>query len=746
MENRSFIRKYFSNLKLQNLKSKSIFLVSGIAATLWFLSRVIPKPSRAYYPCVQAAAPVMAGFVVYLLSITGSMVVLKRIGVLLNNRKYLLALTMTIVFLFLVGISFFVYSPSLEAKEYASQDDFAPNQPMGIGQGVNPGRVVWVWDKQVTNENCEQVTNRNGVLDDGDDLWFMDKNTEQDFTDYMFSKSIQKLTGKGTDQEAWDAMFRYFNLKKGVGDKSYQDGEIIFIKTNHGSAWGTDRFDSGFGFNDKAWNAGYTETGPQLVLSVLRHLVNRVGVPQNYIYVGDPMKNIYKEYYLKWHSEFPDVKYLGNDLIASNIPNLSTHGRTSVKRTSKDVLFFSDKSEINNVEHMQKLYTIFEEADYMINLTALKPHDVAGITLTAKNHFGSHASKTAAHLHNVLVNQRHSYGLYRVLVDLMGHRLLGENTLLSVVDGMWSSENTELSLPKKWTMYPFNNDWPSSIFVSQDQVALESVCFDFLRTEYTVGNYSKNNPNMAATDDYLHQAADEANWPAGLVYNPDGTGKIGSLGVHEHWNNATDMQYSANLGTGNGIELVKVWVGNHIPLATAPIPDISITQTGIGIIVIEDVREFFYDADGDLLTFSAESSDARLTSMISNNQLVLNLNTLFEHAENAKVVVTANDGKDSNSLSFRVDSDFSASLENQRSGLRTVEIYPNPAKEFVSIRMDKTGDYVVYIMNNLGQFIDKVGFHDNHKYLNLSGLDKGIYHIQVSENSQITHKGTFVKE
>jgi hypothetical protein len=28
--------------------------------------------------------------------------------------------------------------------------------------------------------------------------------------------------------------------------------------------------------------------------------------------------------------------------------------------------------------------------------------------------------------------------------------------------------------------------------------------------------------------------------------------------VHEHWNNATDRQYSRDLGTGNGIELVKL--------------------------------------------------------------------------------------------------------------------------------------------------------------------------------------------
>ena len=31
---------------------------------------------------------------------------------------------------------------------------------------------------------------------------------------------------------------------------------------------------------------------------------------------------------------------------------------------------------------------------------------------------------------------------------------------------------------------------------------------------------------------------------------------MNSLGVHEHWNNPTDKQYSRDLGAGNGIELI----------------------------------------------------------------------------------------------------------------------------------------------------------------------------------------------
>ena len=61
-------------------------------------------------------------------------------------------------------------------------------------------------------------------------------------------------------------------------------------------------------------------------------------------------------------------------------------------------------------------------------------------------------------------------------------------------------------------------------------------------------------------DDYLHQAASSEWWPEGITYDPDSSGTpIGSLGVHEHWNNTTDMEYSKNLGTGDGIELVKLF-------------------------------------------------------------------------------------------------------------------------------------------------------------------------------------------
>jgi hypothetical protein len=156
------------------------------------------------------------------------------------------------------------------------------------------------------------------------------------------------------------------------------------------------------------------------------------------------------------------------------------------------------------------------------------------------------------------------------MVDLMGSKYLGQNTLLCIIDGLFGGGADETKAPVKYMMAPFNNDWANSIFISQDQVALESVCYDFLRTEWNgtnihspANNSYESIPNVNGVDDYLHQAADPANWPEGIIYDPDNSGRaLASLGVHEHWNDPVNKQYSGNLskgkGKGNGIELLSI--------------------------------------------------------------------------------------------------------------------------------------------------------------------------------------------
>jgi hypothetical protein len=128
-----------------------------------------------------------------------------------------------------------------------------------------------------------------------------------------------------------------------------------------------------------------------------------------------------------------------------------------------------------------------------------------------------------------------------------------------MVDGLYAGQNQNWPMDSgdRWLSAPFNNDWPSSIFVSQDNVAIESVCLDFLRTEQAVNN------NMTEVygnvDNYLHEAALANSPPSGITYDPDGNGvHLKSLGVHEHWTDATKKSYSRNLNKNEGIELVSI--------------------------------------------------------------------------------------------------------------------------------------------------------------------------------------------
>lgn len=428
---------------------------------------------------------------------------------------------------------------------------YIPNQPLGKAQGIIPGRVSWVWDPSATNPDC---SNKPLSKDDPSvkyDAWFMDKNTNQEVVDNMLKAGLCSIAGKDKAAEVWDTIFRFHNQKRGKGSLPYLKGEKIYIKLNRTSASGG--LDQEYRrLEDKPLPLS-CETSPQLVLSMLRQLVNTAGIPQECIYVGDTMRNIYQDEYVKYYSEFPEVNYLSSAG--------ATHGRISCSESAKDLIFYSDNRSVMSGAGSDKIYTVLEEAEYLINLPSMKGHGIAGITLCAKNHFGTQSRRSAAHLHPGLNGkERLGYGYYRVLVDLMGNKHTGDKNLFYMLDALWSGADWN-GLPVKFLMPPFNNHWSSSLFLSLDPVAIESVAFDFLRTEFSNPEHPVAYISEPGVDDYLHQTADSRNWPKGIIYTPNGDGIPipKSLGVHEHWSNPVDKLYSGNLGKGEGIELVKIF-------------------------------------------------------------------------------------------------------------------------------------------------------------------------------------------
>ncbi|MBN1865969.1 DUF362 domain-containing protein [Candidatus Sumerlaeota bacterium] len=526
--------------------------VTGVAALIWFLIRVIPKPSRAAYPCQRAAFPIAAAFVTYLLGLSGAAVALRRARRYLGEARYVVAsvcLVAMLACMVLTGDA----NPSTARAGFVPPDP--PNTPMGVARGIFPGRVTWAW-------NPDATTGENEWYDRGPEFYWDDAHTSQTVVDRMMSDCVRWLTDKKTDEKAWKALFKHYNRTHGRGRKGYKPGEKIFIKTNH-----VDQ-------REHADNDNRADIVPQIELALLKQLVNEAGVRQADITLGDPSRYIADKCFDRCHAVFPDVVY-GEGTFFEPQLGPGTEGRVPLTSTTQPVLHFSgmDNSQDPPVpipdSHVSQICV---DATYIVNLGVMKGHMSAGVTLSGKNWYGCLGERPGGERrrgrrwggawpgdphHSLLPDRTPEANHYRLMVDLMGYKDLGGKTMLYVLDGLWGFErHGGDTMPLTWWDPPFNEDYPSSILMSQDPVAIDSVGLDFLRAEF--GDNMGGSYIEGAIDDYLHEAALADKAPSGTVYDPENDGvPCESLGVHEHWNNSVDKQYSRNLGTGKGIELVN---------------------------------------------------------------------------------------------------------------------------------------------------------------------------------------------
>jgi len=184
--------------------------VAGLVSLIWFLLRVIPKPSRALYPCQRVAMPLASGFVAWLIGIAGTVVAFRRARGLFRQARVRLAiacLAAAVVF----GV---VAIRNMPETNVAAAEADPP-------QGIHPGRVVWAHDPDATDWDGP-----------GDGHLWQPEHTDQAVCDTMMSRTLQALTGESADAAAWDAIFRYHNRTRGKGDVGYKPGEKIMIKVN----------------------------------------------------------------------------------------------------------------------------------------------------------------------------------------------------------------------------------------------------------------------------------------------------------------------------------------------------------------------------------------------------------------------------------------------------------------------------------------------------------------------------------
>ncbi|KAJ3433476.1 hypothetical protein M0813_09968 [Anaeramoeba flamelloides] len=371
----------------------------------------------------------------------------------------------------------------------------------------------------------------------------------------MMDKAIRSLTGNEDVALSWDMLFRDFNKRKHGQDVGYKSGQTIAMKLNLNGDYGYYIDNNGNGVS------------PQFLRSLMTHLTKYVGVDQKDLYIYDASRVIMPHFQKMFSQYFPNINLFDN-----------RGGEGSTQRVQPDptsYLQFSN-SEVP-AQKQTKLPTFVNQADYIIEIDNLRGHSMAGVTLSGKNWFGSiyrpdvtcdFEATSSGHwcprsLHKFVNITARNMGTYTPLVDLLGHPKLTNNALFVISDGLYGGPAETILVngifapcpPVTFEMEPFNDHWSSSILISQDPIALDSVALDILRTEPHIPNSRKG-----CIDNYLHEGALANDPPSGTVYNPSGQGQLESLGIHEHWNNPYERKYTRNLDpvNGKGIELVEI--------------------------------------------------------------------------------------------------------------------------------------------------------------------------------------------
>ncbi len=544
---------------------------SGALALIWFLVRVIPKPSRANYPCQRAAFPLASSFVLWLcgllaIKVGGKWFTRGRIAMGGGMVVFAAAVLWTVIAFTGDGAA------QTTAAKKPSDWNFIPappNQPVGVARGIFPGRVVWARDPLATKWA--------GHWQEKSDQWWRDENTDQARVDNLLAATLTRLTGKTNGAAAWRAIFEYYNLhSRQLQSRGCQPGEIVAVKVNLNNCTKPDKTDN------------YIDASPQSILAMVRQLVNAAKVRPADIVIYDVRRYIPPYILTKVWSEFPDVRFVQQSTPTEPQPkNPRTGDYHNLEKVNwvEGITYSRDNEKYKDARLIPKQIM---DATYLVNLAILKAHSYpynemdrgdsgqTGISMCGKNHFGS--IKGPYELHSIINPDLDAAPhFYSPLVDLAASPNLGAKTILYVLDGLYCGRKWQ-SYPQHFPNPPFDNrvapyensDWPASILASLDGVALDSVGLDLIFAQTKNNTDTNGHPRIlirAHADDYLFEMAQAEQPPSGTTYQQGGK-PVTSLGVHEHWNSDATKQYSRNLDpkNGTGIELI------YLPPETLPAP------------------------------------------------------------------------------------------------------------------------------------------------------------------------------
>ena len=375
-----------------------------------------------------------------------------------------------------------------------------PNEPIGEGKGIHPGRVAWVHAPGVAK------------WDGKTGLWVEDRWNDQQKADAMIAEAVMQLTGEPTAKKAWQALFKHFNKTHKRGNRGYKKGESIAVKLN---------------LNNAITHHDTIElnSSPFVTLALVRSMVRDAGVRQQDIVLCEPSRAITDSIFNKVHREFPLVRM---------IDNIGGDGREKCEYYPEQIVY-----SVDNGKMARGLAKCIVDADYLINSALLKTHSGPGVTLTTKNWYGATDInllwRQNAHNH-ISQDKRNGKPEYKTFVDWMSHKDMGDKCMLFLIDGTYGSRDVNGAPNPKWMKEPFNGQWACSLLMSQDEVACDAVGM------YIIINEWPEFQSLNYCDEYLREAASIPNTPSGTVYKQQGKALTAPLGLFEHW--GSDHKYT----------------------------------------------------------------------------------------------------------------------------------------------------------------------------------------------------------
>ena len=101
--------------------------ILGLVSLIWFLIRVIPKPSRAMYPCQRVTAPLAGGFVVWMTGLLGSAFAYRKARNFMHQSRYIVASLCIIIGVLTLWLSLTINRQAPAAAAFTPSDPPKPD-------------------------------------------------------------------------------------------------------------------------------------------------------------------------------------------------------------------------------------------------------------------------------------------------------------------------------------------------------------------------------------------------------------------------------------------------------------------------------------------------------------------------------------------------------------------------------------------------------------------------------------------